>query len=87
MELSACHLQSYRWGLLGNAVSVPVAQWIGQSLLTPYAQKYILGPSDAPLLPYHKGAAAVQLATHPIHLCQSTLTVMWNDHLIRLQGD
>ena len=50
VALSTDDVQSYRWGLLGNAVSVPVAQWIGQALRMPYAHKYISGPSDAPML-------------------------------------
>lgn len=36
----------YRWGLVGNAVSVPVAQWIGERILTP---KSYVSEDDKPL--------------------------------------
>eukprot|EP00887_Chlorella_sp_A99_P001977 scaffold18.g1977.t1 len=31
---------SKRWDLLGNAVTVPVARWIGERLASPYSHKY-----------------------------------------------
>lgn len=31
---------SKRWDLLGNAVTVPVARWLGERLVAPYAYKY-----------------------------------------------
>ena len=50
MQPTVRYLQSYRWGLLGNAVSVPVAQWIGKALSHPYTHKYVSGPSDTQML-------------------------------------
>ncbi|BDA51428.1 probable BsuMI modification methylase subunit YdiP at N-terminal half [Coccomyxa sp. Obi] len=38
--------ESYRWSLLGNAVSVPVAAWLGERLASPHTHKYVLGPRD-----------------------------------------
>ncbi|CAL8466241.1 g5777 [Coccomyxa elongata] len=38
--------ESYRWSLLGNAVSVPVAAWLGERLANPHTHKYVLGPRD-----------------------------------------
>lgn len=37
---------SHRWTLVGNAVSVPVARWIGRSLMRPPASRPILRPFD-----------------------------------------
>lgn len=39
-------LQAHRWALLGNAVSVPVAAWLGQCLANPFRHKYYLGSKD-----------------------------------------
>jgi hypothetical protein len=39
-------IQTYRWALLGNAVSVEVAEWIGERLSQPHAHKYINGAKD-----------------------------------------
>ena len=33
-------LQAHRWALLGNAVSVHVAAWIGKALMHPHRHKY-----------------------------------------------
>ena len=39
-------MQAYRWALLGNAVSVPVAAWVGRALMEPLRLKYVCGPDD-----------------------------------------
>lgn len=39
-------MQSHRWALLGNAVSVPVAGWIGERLAHPHRHKYMIGSKD-----------------------------------------
>ena len=44
-------LQAFRFKLLGNAVSVPVAHWLGQRLAAPYHAKYVVGAKDAPFEP------------------------------------
>ena len=41
-------LQAFRFKLLGNAVSVPVAHWLGQRLAAPYHAKYVVGAKDTP---------------------------------------
>lgn len=33
----------------GNAVTVPVARWLGERLMHPYARKYVLGAKDRKL--------------------------------------
>ncbi|KAK9917248.1 hypothetical protein WJX75_002338 [Coccomyxa subellipsoidea] len=38
--------ESHRWALLGNAVSVPVAGWIGERLADPHRHKYMIGSKD-----------------------------------------
>ena len=38
--------QSERWALLGNAVTVPVAKWLGEQLAHPYRHKYCTGARD-----------------------------------------
>ena len=38
--------QSERWALLGNAVTVPVAKWLGEQLANPYRHKYCTGARD-----------------------------------------
>ena len=43
--------QTLRWALLGNAVSVDVARWLGQRLAAPFRYKYMLGPKDRKLKP------------------------------------
>lgn len=47
-----------RFKLIGNAVSVPVARWIGERLNQPYRYKYITGPKEFKL-PEPAAAAAV----------------------------
>ena len=39
-------MQTYRWSLLGNAVSVQVAEWLGQRLAQAHIHKYCLGQKD-----------------------------------------
>jgi hypothetical protein len=39
-------VQSERWALLGNAVTVPVAKWLGEQLASPYRHKYCTGARD-----------------------------------------
>ena len=39
-------MQARRFKLIGNAVSVPVARWLGQRLANPYQHKYITGARD-----------------------------------------
>lgn len=34
---------SKRWDLLGNAVTVPVARWLGERLAAPYVYKFHTG--------------------------------------------
>jgi hypothetical protein len=43
--------QTYRWALLGNAVSVEVARWLGERLAAPHARKYLRSPSERRMLP------------------------------------
>ena len=43
-------MQAERWALLGNAVSIPVAKWLGERLMLPFRHKYCVGPLDRPLL-------------------------------------
>lgn len=31
-----CAMQAERWALIGNAVTVPVAKWLGTRLMQPY---------------------------------------------------
>ena len=80
-QLRVDSLQTYRWGLLGNAVSVPVAQWIGKALAQPYNHKYVSGPSDGPMLSQDTGADTahcLQLGcSHPY----SRLVAMLSSHL------
>ena len=45
-HLSLPLLQARRFKLIGNAVSVPVARWLGERLREPYRYKYTTGPSD-----------------------------------------
>ena len=40
---------SLRWQLLGNAVSVPVARWLGEQLARPYLSKYMMTEGDKPM--------------------------------------
>jgi hypothetical protein len=44
MEILAA--QAHRWALLGNAVSVQVAVWIGRALMQPHRHKYHAGARD-----------------------------------------
>lgn len=37
---------SRRWQLLGNAVTVHVARWLGERLMHPYAHKYRLAQGN-----------------------------------------
>ena len=43
-------LQTYRWALLGNTVSVPVAEWVGTALMHPLSHKYMCGSSDSKMM-------------------------------------
>ena len=43
--------QSQRWALLGNAVSVPVARWLGERLAAPHSDKYWRGPRERKMKP------------------------------------
>ena len=45
--------QAARWGLVGNAVSVPVAKWLGERLAEPHRYKYYLGAKDRRMAPEH----------------------------------
>ncbi|KAL0049698.1 hypothetical protein WJX82_007869 [Trebouxia sp. C0006] len=38
--------EAERWALIGNAVTVPVAKWLGERLMQPYRYKYVLGAND-----------------------------------------
>ena len=38
--------QAKRWQLVGNAVSVAVARWIGERAAQPHRHKYILSAKD-----------------------------------------
>lgn len=40
---------SRRWQLLGNAVTVRVARWLGERLMHPYTQKYRLAAGNYPM--------------------------------------
>ena len=44
------HMQGKRCKLIGNAVSVPVARWLGERLREPYRYKYITGPRDVKMV-------------------------------------
>ncbi|KAK9823530.1 hypothetical protein WJX72_003470 [[Myrmecia] bisecta] len=51
-----------RWALIGNAVTVPVAHWLGKRLMQPYSTKYCIGPKDDPMnAPQADRAEASQL--------------------------
>ena len=41
-------LQAEQWKLIGNAVSVDVARWIGECLNHPWRYKYTAGAQDQP---------------------------------------
>ena len=41
-------MQAEQWKLIGNAVSVDVARWIGQCLWSPLRYKYAAGAQDYP---------------------------------------
>lgn len=43
--------QTVRWALLGNAVSVHVARWLGERFCAPFTHKYLVGPCDRKLKP------------------------------------
>ncbi|KAK9835784.1 hypothetical protein WJX74_007899 [Apatococcus lobatus] len=38
-----------RWALIGNAVTVPVAKWLGERLMDPCSRKYYVGQKDCKL--------------------------------------
>ncbi len=48
--------QAERWALVGNAVSVSVARWLGARLAQPHRHKYFLGAKDRRML--HETRAA-----------------------------
>ena len=57
-------MQACRWALIGNAVTVPVAKWLGERLMDPCSRKYYVGQKDCKLeaeaalfasLPFHAG--------------------------------
>ena len=56
-----------RWHLLGNAVSVPVARWLGEQLARPYAGKYLPTEGDRPMgwVPQDEAQAWVEAAAEP----------------------
>lgn len=54
--------QAERWALVGNAVSVPVARWLGARLAQPHRHKYFLGAKDR-RMPLETCAAHSPLAT------------------------
>ncbi|BDA42016.1 probable BsuMI modification methylase subunit YdiP at N-terminal half [Coccomyxa sp. Obi] len=56
--------ESHRWALLGNAVSVPVAAWLGERLAEPHRSKYYPGPKDRNLI---ISAAAAPQGSQQIH--------------------
>ena len=41
-------VQAEQWKLIGNAVSVDVAKWIGDRLAHPLRHRYSEGPQDQP---------------------------------------
>ena len=41
--------QACRWALIGNAVTVPVAKWLGERLMDPCSRKYYVGQKDCKL--------------------------------------
>lgn len=42
-------MQACRWALIGNAVTVPVAKWLGERLMNPCSHKYYVGQKDCKL--------------------------------------
>ncbi|KAK9845815.1 hypothetical protein WJX81_003168 [Elliptochloris bilobata] len=50
-------LEAKRWALVGNAVSVPVAAWLGERFMEPHRHKYYPGARDR-RMPPEAGAAA-----------------------------
>ena len=56
-----------RWHLLGNAVSVPVARWLGEQLARPYAGKYVPTEGDRPMgwVPEDEALGWVEAAAEP----------------------
>lgn len=60
-----------RYALVGNAVSVPVAYWLGRALRHPLRYKYLHGPTDRPLRTksgLHEGGKSCQ--TRQVELSQ-----------------
>mmetsp|Transcript_8743 Transcript_8743/g.26158 ORF Transcript_8743/g.26158 Transcript_8743/m.26158 type:complete len:819 (+) Transcript_8743:109-2565(+) len=55
-----------RYGLIGNAVSVPVARWIGERLAAPCGHKYLRGQNvDEPMVRAPRAAPAPPPASRP----------------------
>ena len=76
---STLHLsvQMKRWQLVGNAVSVAVARWLGERLAHPHRHKYILSAKDRCMDP-----GACPRTTQGRRLCQSVIC-----HCMRLGGN
>jgi DNA (cytosine-5)-methyltransferase 1 len=61
--------RSHRWKLIGNAVSVPVASWVGQRLAAPGA--YLSdrqGPATTQVSPWPKAAWGRAGVVHPVNV-------------------
>ncbi|DBA65791.1 TPA: hypothetical protein ACH3X2_002828 [Trebouxia sp. C0005] len=65
--------EAERWALIGNAVTVPVAKWLGERLMQPYRYKYVLGANDRKM---QKGSSSNA----------STLLVAPRDHFLDNAG-
>ncbi|KAI7841433.1 hypothetical protein COHA_004828 [Chlorella ohadii] len=71
-EADAEAAASKRWDLLGNAVTTPVARWLGERLANPYQYKYHgVGTQDRPLehllVEGASAEATASLRQRPVH--------------------
>lgn len=79
----ACCLQSRRFKLIGNAVSVPVARWLGERLREPHRHKYVTGPRDFKLATPLRERHAAQLGD----ASAAELMGPWHQGLLALTGE
>lgn len=70
-------VQAARWGLVGNAVSVPVAKWLGERLAEPHRFKYYLGAKDRRMAPEH-GAGAARVMTPSLRDWEDVNSFWWS---------
>ena len=84
-QAPAHYPQAKRWQLVGNAVSVAVARWIGERAAQPHRYKYILSAKDRCMDPgagprRHTKSAALSLCGWSVRVCLNNLRVLqgWN---------